>query len=183
MTETAVDPYAEYKDDEIPSDKLDLLANLAEGWKHAQEDVVAFANLLAKAQARVKEIEEKEIPEIMDDLELEKFTTRSGLAIEVGEIIRCSVPKEKKPAAIAWLCKNGHQALVKRTLSVNFAKGEYEKADAFSKLIDRDEYELSDKEDVHHQTMLAWVKEKLEAGEDLPSDLFPVFRQRVAKIK
>ena len=97
------DPYAEYKDDEVPSDKLDMLSALADGWKDAMEDVSTCADALAKAQARERQIEETDIPEIMDDIELTLFRAKNGLEIGVKEIIRCSIPKAKQSGAYAWL--------------------------------------------------------------------------------
>lgn len=184
MAETAVDPYAEYKDDEIPSDKLDILANLAEGWKHAMQDVERLAGDLAKAQARVRDIEEKEIPEIMDELEIEKMNV-AGVEIAVKENVRCSIPKAKQAAAYRWLRENGHDKLIKRKLSVQFAMGEEEIAQRFKdlSLSNMPDLEMDDVETIANPTLVKFVKEKAEAGEDLPTDLFPVFRQRVAKIK
>lgn len=176
------DPYAQYKEDQ--PDKLEMLTALAEGWKHAMEDVERCAAELAKAQMRVREIEESEIPEIMDELEIETFTAKNGLKVEVKENVRCSIPKNKRGEAYAWLRENGHGALIKRKLMLQFGKGEEEIAEEFKKqLLELSEREVDDLEDVHNSTLVAFVKEKSEAGEELPTDLFPVFRQRVAKIK
>jgi hypothetical protein len=42
---------------------------------------------------------------------------------------------------------------------------------------------MKQKSDVHWQTLVAWVREQLGEGVDLPRDTFGIFRQRVAKIK
>lgn len=179
------DPYADYKDDEIPSDKLDQLSALADGWEQATEEVERCAEALDKAQKIVKEIEEVTIPEIMDDIELEKFTTKSGRNIAIKEIVRCNPTNDKKPAAYAWLRANGHSKLLKRTISMDFSVGEDKLAQDFLdlNLKANPEIEMNDKVSVHPGTMAKFAKEKSEAGEELPTDLFPIFRQRVAKIK
>lgn len=181
------DPYAQYKDEEAASDKLDMLHALADGWEHAVEEVEKCAAALAAAQARVREIEEKEIPEIMDDVELEEFTAKSGRKIKINETIRCALLAANKPKAFTWLLENGHEALVKRTISMDFGKGENDLAEAFKKmnLELNPELEFTDKTNVHPQTLDKWIREKIEANEyeDLPEGMFPIFRQRVAKIK
>jgi hypothetical protein len=35
---------------------------------------------------------------------------------------------------------------------------------------------------VHHATLKAWVKEMLAKGNELPLELFGVFRRRIAKM-
>lgn len=179
------DPYAEYKDNEIPSDKLDMLTALADGWKDATEEVERCAAELSTAQAKVRVIEEQDIPEIMDVIELETFTTKSGLKISVKETVRCSIPKAQQPDAFAWLRVNGHGRLIKRKLSIDFAMGEEDQAQAFLdlNLSAKPDLEISDAETIANPTLVKFVREKSEAGEALPTDLFPVFRQRVAKIK
>ena len=111
-----VDPYGEYKEDAPESDKLDMLTNLAQGWKDATDDVANAAVVLAAAQLVVRDIEENRIPEIMDDLELETFTAH-GLKVAVTEIVRCSIPKAKESGAFKWLRENGHAALIKRKIA------------------------------------------------------------------
>ena len=181
------DPYAEYKTDDVPSDKLDQLSALADGWEDATEDVEKCATALAEAEAKVREIEEKLIPEIMDDINLEEFKTKSGREIKIKETIRCSTKADDKPKAFVWLVENGYGAIVKRTISIAFGKGENHLADAFKaqSLVINAELEFNDKDDVHWATLDKWLNEKIDAGEyeDLPKDMFPVFRQRVAKIK
>jgi len=180
------DPYADYRDDDQPpSDKLDMLNVLAENWHEATEEVAKLAAQLAKAQTRLREIEEKEIPEIMDDIELEKFTTKAGLVIDIKENVRCSIPTAKRAAAFAWLREHGHEKLIKRKLSAQFAMGEEELADRFKNLNleAMPDLEMDDTETIANPTLVKFVKEKTEAGEELPEDLFPIFRQRVAKIK
>ena len=179
--------YEQYKDDEAASDKLDLLHALAEGWEHQMEEVARCASDLSAAQDRLREIEEKEIPEIMDDVELEELTAKNGCTIKISEIVRCALLAANKPKAFAWLANNGHEALIKRTISMDFGKGENEAAEAFKKqnLAIDPELELTDKSNVHPQTLDKWLREKIEAEEyeDLPEGMFPIFRQRVAKIK
>ena len=179
--------YEQYKEDDVASDKLDMLHALAEGWEHAMEEVATCAEALAKAKARVSEIEEKEIPEIMDDVELEELTAKNGRKIKISETIRCALLAANKPKAFAWLLANGHEALVKRTISMDFGKGENDLAEAFKKqnLELNPELEFTDKTNVHPGTLDKWLRETLEANEyeDLPEGLFPIFRQRVAKIK
>lgn len=179
--------YEQYKDEEVESDKLDMLHALAEAWEHAVEEVDACTEALSAANAKVKEIEEKTIPEIMDDVELEELTAKNGCTIKIDEIIRSALKAADKPKAFTWLLENGHEALVKRTISMDFGKGENDLAEAFKKqnLELNPDLEFTDKTDVNTQTLSAWLRKKIEAEEyeDLPEDMFPLFRQRLARIK
>ena len=162
---------------------LARLADLANEQADAEAQVARIQAELNRAQERLKDISERQVPELMDQLGLETFKTRTGLVIEVDETIRASIPKARSVEAFAWLRAHNHEALIKREVVIQFSKGEDEKALALLEELNNKGLPAEDESSVHASTLSAWVREKLKKGEDVPVDLFGVFRQRRSKIK
>jgi len=142
---------------------------------------VAEANV-ATAKRALREIQEVKIPELMDSVGMEEFTTTSGLRIRVRENIRASISQANAADAFAWLRENGHEALIKRQVTVMFGKGEDAEAAETIKALEERKLPVDDKSSVHASTLAKFVREKLEAGEDVPMELLGVHRQRVSAV-
>ena len=163
-----------------------ILARLSE----AAEDQLAAEKALEAAEVEqkrakdaLKKIQEVTIPELMDEAKLSEFKTESGVKISVKENIRASISAANRPDAFAWLREHGHEALIKRQVTVMFGKGEDATAAEAIKALEERELPVDDKSSVHAQTLAKFIREKLEAGEEVPMELFGVFRQRVSTVK
>lgn len=178
------DDYAAYAQPS-GSKGIDLaqLQDLAEQQAKAEAEVARIEADLNAARERLKDLSERRVPELMDEIGLGDFTTRTGLKITIEETIRASIPKPRSYEAFTWLINNNHAALIKRSVSVDFGKGEDEKAKELEAYLSKQGYAPENNANVHSQTLSAWVREKLKMGEEIPLDLFGVFRQRVSKIK
>lgn len=174
--------YADFVQPAASEGELSQLARLAEEQARAEATVADLEAQLAKAREIARDYAERQVPELMDSIGISEFKTATGLKIEVAETIRASIPKALAPRAFDWLRRNGSAALIKRTISVGFSKGEDDKADALREELG-DRFEFEDNSAVHPSTLSAFVREKLQKGDDLPLDLFGVHRQRVSKIK
>ena len=176
------DPFAGYRTDDAPTNsgmaKLDVLI---EELHRAEQDVLSSEVALKKHQAIRDTLSEQTIPEFMeDDLGLEEVKTRAGLKVKVTKTIRASMGK-RKSEALAWLESNGHGALIKRTLAVAFNRDEMEGAAELANRL-KDDYDVRTDMKVESATLAAFVREQLESGVDIPSDIFSVFEQRKVKI-
>lgn len=181
MNKKVDDSYLDYVQPDTSGGDLQLLQQLAEAQAQAELDIANITVQLTKAREIYKDLAEIQIPDVMDKIGIAEFKTTTGLKITIAETIRASIPKAKQPHAFHWLRTNGHSAMIKRTVSVSFGKGEDANADTLVKKLDND-FDVADKTVVHPQTLAAFVREKLEMGEELPMDLFGVHRQRLSKI-
>ena len=178
-----MEDYSQFIDKPEKSGDLSQLHTLAEQQALAEAEVARIEAELNGAKERLKNIAEVALPQAMDELGLTEFKTTSGLIIVIAETIRASIPKARQGEAFDWLREHGHAGLIKRQLSLSFGKGEDELADKALELLLAQHYDPEVKTEVHTQTLGAFVREKLEAGEDLPLELFGVFRQRASKIE
>ena len=162
--------------------ELAQLQRLAEEQARAEAKVKRIEADLNEAREQLKDLAERQVPELMDQIGIPEFKTNSGLSIKIAETIRASIPKARAPEAFSWLKNNGHAAMIKRLVSVAFGKGEDDQAEELRLKLAKD-YEVDDVASVHPSTLSAFVREKLSEGEDIPLDLLGVHRQRVAKIE
>jgi len=169
-------------EEETPDLKLQELAEIAELQLAAEDALEDAERLVERRKKELAAIAEKQLPELMDELKISEFKLSSGRKIKVSEKIRASIAKKNKPLAFEWVRKQGSGKMIKRVVSLPFSTGEDEKADKLIKKLTKQGYEPGDKQDIHNATLVAFVRRRLEAGEELPLDLFGVFRQRVAEI-
>lgn len=174
----------EYLDFVAPTSQGELaqIQQLAEAQAEAEQAVAEAELALTKAKEALKLIAETQLPEAMDACGMTEFKTRSGLIVRIRETIRASIPKAMQVDAFRWLRAHGHESMIKRNVVVAFGKGEDESAaQLYAELSARDLHP-EDNVSVHSSTLSAWAKEKLEKGEEVPQELFGIFRQREAKI-
>lgn len=173
--------YLEYMQPAADSD-LARLSRLADLQANAARRVDVLSEELEAARRTLRDIADRQIPELMDAVGLAEFKTSTGAKISVRETIRASIPEANRIKAFAWLRENGQAALIKRTVAVQFGKGEFEKAQDLSMELTSRGLAAEDKVSVHPQTLAAYVREALKKGAELPLDLLGVHRSRSAEV-
>ena len=91
-----------------------------------------------------------------------------------------SLPQRKE--AFKWLRDNGLGDLIKNEVTVAFGRNEDNKASNYATLAQGQGYEPVQKLKVEPMTLKALVRERIEAGQDMPSDLFNVFAGNRTKL-
>lgn len=179
--------YSAFVEDTIPQAGDNLLAaltGLADQQEQAEAEISRLEELLNEAKTNLQRISEQEIPKLVDGME-GKLTLPDGRTIDVSEKLRCYTLTENRARAMKWLEDNGHGAIVKRRFIVEFGRDQEEWAKEFERQLAHSEKPLNLKRErnVQWQTLDAWGRERLEEGEDIPSDLFQIHRIRQTKIK
>lgn len=165
------------------NDSMARLTLLARQQMLAEQAVAQAEAALLARQNELREIAEKQLPELMDSLGLEEFTTVDGKKIGVVEHVRASVIKEKEAEAFEWFRGIGNAKMIKRAIGVQLAMGQDELASRIKQTLAAEGLDVSDKQSIHNSTLLAFVKRRLKAGEEVPLDKISVFRQRVSKVE
>lgn len=161
---------------------LPEITKLAEQTFAAQQLVEQLEAQLKTAKEDYRKLSEQRLPEAMDSVGLTEYKTTSGISIEVEEKVRGRLTVEKRPAGYAWLESNGFGALVKSEVVVAFGRTHLEEAQQLVDALRASGKVANLEKNVHHSTLDAFIREQLEAGKDIPLDIFSVDRNRVAKI-
>ena len=160
--------------------------------KTLSEQVVKLRDLEDKikiAEENLKQLKKQEdllsgeiIPTMMTEMNISTLKLADGSAIEVKPIYGASIPADKKEEAFNWLRKEGLGDLIKNEVTVSFGRNEDNKAAEYAVLAQGQGYQPTQKLKVEPMTLKALVRERIESGKDMPSDLFNVFAGNRTKI-
>lgn len=170
-------------------DLQDLVDKGEELEKLCSEADVLLRKLDAKNE-QIRVLQTETIPDMMKSLNLKDLTLMSGASISLVDIIKASITDEHREEAHRWLREHNHGDIIKNNLTLSFGKGEDDYA---AKITDdllqmRREGlvkfgDLVQKEAVHYQTLQAFVKQRLAAGEEFPNELFGLYTGHTVKFK
>ena len=157
------------------SDKVLRLKDLEDEIANAEESI----NKL-KEQARI--LSQVEIPLMMQEMHITKLKLKDGESVEVKPFYSASISPENQEKAFEWLRNNGLGDIIKNDIIVTFGRGEDNKAAQYAVLARGQGFEPVQKVGVHAQTLKAVVRERIESGQDMPSDLFKTYAGNSTKI-
>ena len=157
------------------SDQVIKLRDLEDEIKVAEE---SLKQLKKQADTLSGEV----IPTMMTEMNISTMKLADGSAIEVKPVYGASIPADKKEEAFNWLRENGLGDLIKNEVTVSFGRNEDNKAAEYAVLAQGQGYQPTQKLKVEPMTLKALVRERIEAGKDMPSDLFNVFAGNRTKI-
>ena len=172
-------------------DKQDSLTKVNDA-KSLSEQVVKLQSMeedLVKQEERVKKIKKdievmsgEVIPTMMQEMNLSTLKLSDGSSVEVKQIYGASISPAKKEEAFNWLRNNGLGDLIKNEITVSFGRNEDNKAADYAVLAQGQGYQPVQKLKVEPMTLKALVRERLEAGQEMPTELFNVFAGNRTKI-
>jgi hypothetical protein len=156
------------------------------------DQVVKLTNLedeLANKETELKELKRKVelvsgevIPTMMQEMNISTLKLADGTSVEVKPVYGASILVAKREEAFKWLRDNGLGDLIKNEVTVAFGRNEDIKASDYANLAKGQGYEPVQKLKVEPMTLKALVRERLEAGQEMPSDLFNLFTGNRTKI-
>lgn len=169
--------------DNAPS-KSDLseLSQLASDLYRAELELQEAEETYKAAQRRVRDISEHQIPELMDEIGMAEFTTTSGIKISVKDSLRVSPPAARRQECWDWIEEQGYGDLVKRNVIVGFGRNEDSDALALRDKLEAEGLAVKDERKVESATLKKFIKERLEAGDNVPLDMFGTVEYRQTKI-
>ena len=137
---------------------------------------------LKKLKKDIDVISGEVIPTMMQEMNLSSLKLADGSSIEVKPVYGASIPPAKKEEAFNWLRNNGLGDLIKNEITVSFGRNEDNKAASYAELAQGQGYQPTQKLKVEPMTLKALVRERLESGKEMPTDLFNVFAGNRTKI-
>ena len=177
--------------DSPESDKLDTLndgmltviSRLANEAAELESQIGAAEQLLKEKKRLLHNITDEQLPEALEEMGLQKFTLTDGAEISVKPIYAASIPVDRRMEAFQWLRDHEFGDLVKNNVTVTFGRGEDETAKDFVGLCGSQGFVPRQIEKVEPMTLKAWLRERVEAGDPIPLDLFGAFISQRATIK
>jgi len=128
-------------------------------------------------------LSEEIIPTMMIEMSLSSIKLADGSAVEVKPVYGASIPVARKEEAFKWLRDNGLGDLIKNEVTVSFGRNEDNKASTYANLAQGQGFQPVQKLKVEPMTLKALVRERIESGREIPSDLFNVYAGSRTTIK
>ena len=150
--------------------------------KEMEKNLAAKEDEIKKLKKDIDVISGEVIPTMMQEMNLSSLKLADGSSIEVKPVYGASIPPAKKEEAFNWLRNNGLGDLIKNEITVSFGRNEDNKAMAYATLAQGQGYQPTQKLKVEPMTLKALVRERLESGKEMPTDLFNVFAGNRTKI-
>ena len=123
------------------------------------------------------------IPTMMAEMGLAHLKLSDGSTVDVKPNYSASITLANRDAAFQWLRENGLGDIIKNEISVSFGRNEDNKAADYAALAEERGYQPTQKLKVEPMTLKALVRERLEAGKSMPTEIFNVFVGNKTTIK
>ena len=175
-----------FEDDQIKSvtqiDTAKTLSDKVIELKDLEDEITNAEESISKLKEKARILSQVEIPLMMHEMHITKLKLKDGESVEIKPFYSASIVPEVQEQAFEWLRNNGLGDIIKNDITVTFGRGEDNKAVKYTDLARGQGFEPVQKIGVHTQTLKAVVRERLEAGQEMPSDLFKTFAGNQTKI-
>ena len=161
---------------------LNTVAKLAEKIQILEQKIADTDSLLKQYGEELRKLTDDELPTALGEMGLSSIKLQDGAKVDVKKTYGGKIPKGKEQEAFTWLRQNGFGDIIRNIVSVDFAMGEDNKAKEFQSLAMSNGLTPNQKENVHPQTLKAFIKERVEAGDEFPQMLFGAFIGQKATI-
>ena len=123
------------------------------------------------------------IPTMLSEMGLSSLKLQDGSSVEVKTNYSATITQANKEAAFNWLRENGLGDIIKNEISVSFGRNEDNKAADYANLAKSQGLDPMQKLKVEPMTLKALVRERLEAGKEMPTELFNIYVGNKTTIK
>ena len=123
------------------------------------------------------------IPTMMSEMGLAELKLHDGSHLKVSTSYKAHISEANKEQAFNWLRDNGLGDIIKNEISVSFGRNEDNKAADYAELAKGQGFQPTQKMKVEPMTLKALVRERIEAGKEMPTEIFGVFSENKTTIK
>ena len=126
-------------------------------------------------QKEIARISEDVIPTMLSEMGLSQLKLADGSSVDVKPFYSASISVANREKAYKWLRDNGLGDIIKNDVTVSFGRNEDNKAVDYANLAKSHGFEPTQKLKVEPMTLKALVRERIEAGQEMPMDIFNVY--------
>ena len=157
------------------TDNIQSLADQVEKLVDLQKRLELQEDNLKNTKKQIDHLSGEVIPTMMSEMGLSHLKLMDGSSVDVKPKYSASISIANREAAFGWLRNNGLGDIIKNEISVSFGRNEDNKAADYANLAESQGYQPQQKLKVEPMTLKALVRERLEAGKEMPTEIFNVF--------
>ena len=165
------------------TDNIQSLAAQVERLQTLQREVDSAEEQLKQKKKNLEQISGEVIPTMMSEMGLSHLKLMDGSSVDVKPHYSATITQANKEAAFNWLRNNGLGDIIKNEISVSFGRNEDTRAADYADLAKSHGFQPTQKLKVEPMTLKALVRERIEAGKEMPTEIFNVFIGNKTTIK
>jgi len=165
------------------TDNIQSLADQVEKLNSLQQRIELQEDNLKSSKKEFEHLSAEVIPTMMAEMGLSHLKLMDGSSVDVKPNYSATITVANREAAFNWLRNNGLGDIIKNEILVSFGRNEDNKAADYAALAQERGYQPTQKLKVEPMTLKALVRERLEAGKEMPTELFNVFVGNKTTIK
>ena len=165
------------------TENIQSLADQVEKLNTLDQQVVLLEKDLKQKKKDFEYLSGEVIPTMMAEMGLSQLKLMDGSLIDVKPNYSANITIANRDAAFNWLRTNGLGDIIKNEISVSFGRNEDNKAADYVALAAERGYQPTQKLKVEPMTLKALVRERIESGKEMPTELFNVFVGNKTTIK
>ena len=165
------------------TENIQSLADQVEKLESLQTRLQLQEDNMKSTKKEIERLSGDIIPTMMSEMGLAELKLQDGSHLKVSTSYRATITEANKEAAFNWLRDNGLGDIIKNEISVSFGRNEDNKAANYAELAKGHGFQPTQKMKVEPMTLKALVRERIEAGKEMPTEIFGVFSENKTTIK
>ena len=179
----AIDFEKDQQDAMKKTGNIQSLADQVEKLESLQARLQLQEDNMKNTKQEIQKVSGDIIPTMMSEMGLSELKLQDGSHLKVATSYRATISEANKEAAFNWLRNNGLGDIMKNEISVSFGRNEDNKAADYAELARGQGLQPTQKMKVESMTLKALVRERIEAGKEMPADIFGVYTENKTTIK
>lgn len=158
------------------------IANACNRLLDTQKKIKATEDTLSKQKSEELLLSEQVIPNLMQQAGISMLKLADGSSVQVRPFYAAKIPVPKLDEAHNWLRSNGFGDLIKNNVTLTFGVKQDNEAKSLVDDLRKKGHNVNQTEKVEPMTLKAFVREQVEAGRNVPTELFGVYIANRTKI-
>ena len=148
-----------------------------------EDQLKTMEEALKTRKKEIDRISGEVIPTMLSEMGLSQLKLADGSSVDVKPFYSATISAQNKDKAYSWLRTNGLGDIIKNEISVSFGRNEDNKAADYAALAQERGFQPTQKLKVEPMTLKALVRERIEAGKEMPTEIFNIFVGNKTTIK
>lgn len=165
------------------SENIKSLSNEVQKMESLSKEIEDIEENLKKKKKDLDVISGEVIPTMMSEMGLSQLKLMDGSQIDVKPFYNATITVANRESAFNWLRQNGLADIIKNEMVVSFGRGEDNKAAEYAELAKGQGLQPAQKLKVEPMTLKALVRQRIEAGQEMPTEIFSIFVGNKTTIK
>ena len=183
VTSNTINFEEDQQDAMTKTENIQSLADQVEALEFVIRNIEGAEENLKDLKKKRDHISGEVIPTMMSEMGLAELKLHDGSQLKVSTSYKAHISEANKEMAFNWLRENGLGDIIKNEISVSFGRNEDNKAADYAELAKRNGFQPAQKMKVEPMTLKALVRERVEAGKEMPTEIFGIFSENKTTIK